>query len=129
MGKVSKNTLRKFSYVFGIGIPLIVGWVLPKIMGHEFRWWTLFIGVPILICGINKPNKLLYIYRAWMKIGHVLGWFNSRIILGLVFFLVLEPIALIMKTIGYDPLRLKDKGSKTFKEYRKNTKIDLTRIF
>ena len=129
MEKVTDTTLRNFSYVTGLGIPLILGLILPKLMGHEFRSWTLIIGVPILVFGIIKPNKLIYIYKGWMKIGHILGWFNSRLILGLVFFLVLQPISLIMKIIGYDPLCLKSKSKKTFKEYRKHTKIDLNRIF
>ena len=42
-----------------------------------------------------------------MDLGKALGWINSRIILGLVFIIVLQPIAFIMKSFGYDPLKLK----------------------
>ena len=129
MQKISKVTLRNFSYITGFGIPLIFGFLLPKLTGHEFRLWTLLIGLPILIIGLFSPNKLFYVYKTWMKIGHVLGWFNSRIILGLVFFFVLQPIAFVMKFTGYDPLKLKTKNSKTFKEFKHDTKIDLYRIF
>ena len=80
MEKIFDDTLRKFSYITGIGIPLIIGWLLPKLTGHEFRSWTLFIGLPILIIGFFAPNKLLYPYKVWMKIGHILGWINSKII-------------------------------------------------
>ena len=102
---------------------------MPKLTGHEFRLWTLFIGIALLIIGSFKPNKLLYPYKVWMKIGYLLGWFNSRIILSIIFFLILQPIALIMKLTGYDPLRLGKKYYKTFKEYKKDIKVDLTRIF
>ena len=129
MGKISASKLRNFSYVTGIGIPFFIGWLLPKLTGHEFRLWTIVIGLSILFIGIFAPNKLLYPYKIWMKIGYLLGWINSRIILGLVFLLVLQPIALIMKFTDYDPLKLKIKSSKTFKEFKNDRTIDLSRIF
>ena len=67
-----------------------------------------------------------------MKLGFVLGWVNSRIILGIIFIFVLLPIALIMKLSGYDPLnKNKNKNfyEKSFRENRKQNKIDLRRIF
>ena len=64
-----------------------------------------------------------------MALGHFLGWINSHIILGLVFILVLQPIAYIMRLTGYDPLRIKQKGKKTYREIRKDNNIDLNRIF
>jgi len=64
-----------------------------------------------------------------MEIGHILGWINSHIILGLVFIFVLQPIAYIMRLTGYDPLRTKQQGEKTYRENRKDYNIDLNRIF
>ena len=64
-----------------------------------------------------------------MALGHALGWINSHIILGLVFIFVLQPIAYIMRLIGYDPLRTKRKQEETYRENRKDYKTDLTRIF
>ena len=73
---------------------------------------------------------LYYPYKLWMKLGHILGWVNSKVILGLVFILVLQPIALIMKSFGYDPLqKKKDLNTTTYREIRSNFKIDLRKIF
>ena len=79
--------------------------------------------------GIIRPDYLFYPYKIWMKIGHILGWINSRIILGMVFILVLQPIALIMKFFGYDPLRRKKKEQTSYRESKEGHKIDLKRIF
>ena len=106
-GSIYKKQLREFGFLIGFGFPILIGWVLPSIGGHLFRSWTLWIGIPSLMIGIFNPRLLFYPYKGWMKIGHVLGSVNSRIILGLVFLLVLQPIALIMRCFGYDPLRLK----------------------
>ena len=77
----------------------------------------------------HKPVLLFYPYKAWMALGLALGWVNSRIILGFVFFLVLQPIALIMKFAGHDPLKIKKSNERSYRENKSNNKVDLTRIF
>ena len=126
---ISKKQLREFGILIGFGVPIIIGWLLPTLFGHEFRAWTLWIGVPGLLIGLTAPRLLHYPYKSWMSLGHFLGWVNSHIILGLVFILVLQPIAYIMRLTGYDPLRTKQKGKKTYREIRKDNNIDLNRIF
>ena len=126
---VSQKQLREFGLLIGIVFPIIIGWMIPLITDHPFRSWTLFIAAPSIIIGIFKPNLLLYPYQFWMELGDKLGWINSRIILGLVFLLVLLPIAIIMRIFGYDPLRRKHLNKKSYRENKKNYKIDLTRIF
>ena len=126
---ISKKQLREFGLLIGFGFPLLIGWLLPAITGHEFRTWSLWVGFPGLIFGLIAPRLLYYPYKAWIALGHALGWINSRIILGLIFIVVLQPIAYLMRLTGYDPLRRRRKGEKTYREYRKNNYIDLTRIF
>ena len=126
---ITKKQLRDFGLLIGFGFPILIGWLLPAIFGHEFRTWTLWIGFPGLILGLTAPRLLHYPYKSWIALGHALGWINSHIILGLVFIFVLQPIAYIMRLIGYDPLRTKRKKEKTYRENRKDYKTDLTRIF
>ena len=126
---ISKKQLRDFGLLIGLGIPLLIGWLLPFLTGHGFREWTLFIGLPTLIIGLIAPRILYYPYKSWIALGNFLGWVNSRIILGLVFIIVLLPIAFVMRLTGYDPLRIRTKGKKTYREDRRNYKTDLTRIF
>ena len=126
---IPKKTLREFGFLVGFIFPFLIGWILPLIGGHSFRTWTLFISVPSIILAFTKPILLLYPYRAWMKLGHILGWVNSRIILGLVFFIVLQPIALIMRILGHDPLRTKKLSQKSYREIKTNHKINLKKIF
>ena len=84
---------------------------------------------PSIILAFTKPILLLYPYRAWMKLGHILGWVNSRIILGLVFLIVLQPIAFIMRILGHDPLRTKKDTQKSYREIKTNYKVNLKKIF
>ena len=126
---ISKKQLREFGLLIGFGFPILIGWLLPSLFGHQFRTWTLWIGVPGLLIGFTAPRLLHYPYKGWMLLGNVLGLINSHIILGLVFIFVLQPIAYIMRLTGYDPLKTKRKVEKTYREVRKDKKIDLKRIF
>ena len=64
-----------------------------------------------------------------MKLGKILGWFNSYLILGLVFIFVLLPIALIMRIFGHDPLKIKKSNKKSYREVRLTDKINLRQTF
>ena len=125
----SRKKLREFGIIIGFLIPLIIGGIIPFLRGYLFAYWTLYPGTLLIILGIIKPEFLFVPYIVWMKIGDLLGWINSRIILGLVYFIVLIPIALLMKNFGYDPLRNKKSKNKTYRELKTNYKIDLNRIF
>ena len=126
---ISKKQLREFGLLIGFGFPILIGWLLPSLFGHQFRTWTLWIGLPGLLIGLTAPRLLHYPYKGWIALGYALGWINSQIILGLVFILVLQPIAYIMRLTGYDPLRRRRKGEITYREDRKDHITDLTRIF
>tara|TARA_B100000242_G_C42848196_1_gene393900 strand:- start:254 stop:649 length:396 start_codon:yes stop_codon:yes gene_type:complete len=126
---ISQKVLREFGFIIGFSFPILVGWFLPSLSDNSFRTWTLWISIPTLILAISRPKLLFYPYKFWMKIGHILGWLNSRIILGMVFILVLQPIALIMRISGHDPLRKKKLNQKSYREVNITKKINLKKIF
>ena len=125
----SKKILREFGILIGFGIPLFFGWLIPLISGHGFRFWSLFIGIIFICFGVFIPSLLFYPYKAWMAIGKYLGWINSHIILGLVFIIILQPIAIFMRFLGYDPLKKINKNCISYRKNRDITIIDLKRIF
>ena len=127
--KLDNKKLKEFGLLIGFGLPLFFGWFFPLIFDHELKLWTLMISIPFLILGLTKPSLLLYPYKFWMSIGHILGWINSRIILGLIFVIILLPLSFIMKVLGYDPLMLKTNKLSTYKKERPNHKINLKKIF
>lgn len=125
----TKKILREFGIIVGLILPIIFGFLFPFIFNHDFRIWTLFVGSTLLITGIIKPNLLYFPYLIWMKIGLILGWINSRIIFSLIFIFVLNPIAIILKIIRYDPLNKKQTSQNSYKEIRDIKNIDFKRIF
>ena len=126
---ISNKKLREFGLLFGFLLPIIFGWILPSLTGHSFRFWTLWISIPIIFLGVVKPVNLFIPYKLWMKIGFALGWINSRIILLIVFIFVLNPIAFIMKLYRYDPLRKRKTKAISYTEKKDKKPINLKRIF
>ena len=126
---ISKQILREFGFLIAFAFPFLIGWLLPFLGGNSFRMWTLWISIPSFILAISRPVLLSYPYKAWIKIGYILGWVNSRIILGLVFLIILQPIALIMRFFRYDPLRMKKIDQKSYREIKTNQKVNLKKIF
>ena len=129
MNNFSKKQLREFGFVIGFGFPLMIGFIIPFINGHNFQSWTLFIGIPCLALGIIRPTTLYYLYKFWLSLGNALGWVNSKLILGLVYLLILQPISYLMRLFGYDPLRKKIIVKDTYREINSKRKIDLKKNF
>jgi hypothetical protein len=58
-----------------------------------------------MVLGLTWPRSLTHVYRLWMRLGEGLGWINTRLILGVVFYLLFTPLGLYMRLRGKDPMR------------------------
>ena len=126
--KINKKELRDFGFIVGIILPFFIGLLMPILFNHAIRIWTFWVGALFVLISIFKPNFLFYPYKFWMRIGLILGFINSRIILGIIFCLVLLPISLIMILFGYDPLNKKFTKEFSYRKIKDN-KINLKNIF
>ena len=85
-----------------------------------FAGYVTFLVVSIIlflltaIITLTKPSLLSPFNRFWMSIGFIIGRVVSPIVLGIIFFLVFSPIAIIMRLFGRDELNLKSKNADTF---------------
>ena len=102
--KITNNQLREFGVVFSIGVLLIFGLLIPYWVDKPASDWVLFAALPVGIIALILPIILKPVYIVWMKIGAVLGWVNTRIILGVVYFVVFVPVGLLMRLLGKDPM-------------------------
>ena len=126
MGKNSKKDLRIFGIIFGI-ILLIVGIRLSfKFHSYGFSFVTVF-GLLFILTGLLFPLSLRPVYAAWMKIAHLIGWVNTRVLLMCIFYVIISPIGLLMKIFGKDLLAKKiDKGKKSYWIKIEQKDVDLT---
>ena len=66
-----------------------------------------------LVITIINAKILLPLNKLWMKFGVLLGMIISPIIMGVIFFGIFTPIAIIMRLAGRDELHLRLKKQKT----------------
>ena len=105
--KLDKQELRKFGLTTGAIVAVLFGLLLPWLFNHNWPTWPWVVAVVLWVWAILLPVTLEPVYHGWMKVGHVLGWINTRIILGVMFYTVFFLVGLIMKVIGNDPMSRK----------------------
>ena len=66
-----------------------------------------FISILFFFVSLLKAGLLLPFNIVWMKFGILLGKLISPIVLGTIFFFMFTPVAVIMRLVGRDELRLR----------------------
>lgn len=113
--------LRNFGLILCV---FFVGFLaLGPILSHKpMRVWPLPIGFFFGLFGLAFPKALKPLYQAWMVIGGILGWINTRILLGVVFFVVVTPLSVLKRLFGKDTMGLRyDKNAPTYRSVLKET--------
>ena len=108
--KIGSN--RSFGIVFFIVFLLIA--IYPLISGENVRLWSLAIATIFFILGIINSGLLSPLNKIWFKFGLLLGRLISPLVMSLIFFLVVTPIALLMKLLKKDLLNLKFNKDNTY---------------
>lgn len=99
------KTLRSFGLLMAGVLAPLLGLVLPWLFGYGWPVWPWVASAAFGALALAWPAGLGPVYRGWMGFAHVVGWVNTRLLLGLVFFLVITPIGLLMRLAGRDPMR------------------------
>lgn len=90
---------------------------------------SLSISIIIFISLMINPDLLGPFNKLWMLFGYMLGKIISPIVLGLLFFLVISPVALLCKMFGRDELRLKGSTANSYWVDRRESKTSFTNQF
>jgi len=90
--------------------------------GSGERGWLLG-AIAALVVNMVWPTIYTLVAKVWLGFSHLLGTFMSKVILSIVFFVVLTPIALLRRVFGHDPMALRKwkKGTGTVFETRDHT--------
>jgi hypothetical protein len=103
---VTSRQLRSFGLLIG-GIFALFG-VWPALLRKEDpRLWAFALAIALILPAMAYPRILKPVYRVWMALGQMLGWINTRIILGLLFFTIFTLGGAIMRLLKKDPMNRK----------------------
>ena len=110
---------RSFGLTVG-GIFAIIGLWPVLFHGQDPRLWAVVLAALLIIPALVFLKSLDLPYRGWMAVGQALGWINTRIILGIIFYGVVTPIGLVIRLLGKDPMHRRfEPESDTYRVVRK----------
>tara|TARA_B100001057_G_scaffold44015_1_gene39345 strand:- start:2013 stop:2393 length:381 start_codon:yes stop_codon:yes gene_type:complete len=101
--KISSN--KSFGIVFFVFFLIIS--LFPLLKGGDIIVLTIIPAIIFLILGLLNSPILTPLNKLWFKFGILLGNFISPIVMGVVFFFVVTPTAIIMRILGKNLLDLK----------------------
>ena len=108
--KIGSN--RSFGIVFFV-VFILIGFY-PILKDGNLNIISILIGLIFLILGLLNSRFLTPLNKIWFKFGLLLGQIISPIVMGIIFFLIVTPIAFIMRILGKDVLRLKKKSDNSY---------------
>jgi hypothetical protein len=74
---------------------------------HLVAWIVAAVAIAFIAIALTRPTALQPLNRLWFAFGLLLGRIVSPLVLGILFFLIITPVALGGKLFGRDALRLK----------------------
>ena len=117
--KSEKSDLRNFGIIVGIILLVISGFLFWK--EKESFQIFLAIGITLFLTAIAIPAVLKPVYWMWMIFGIILGWFMTRVILSLLFYVIFTAIGLTLRLFGKQFLELRwDKSKESYWNFRTN---------
>lgn len=114
--ELDKKGLREFAFVTGGVLAFIFGVFLPWIFDGSYPYWPWIVLAILVGWGLFMPGYLRPVYTVWMTFALLLGRVTTPVILGVVFFVIFFPVALVFRVLGKDPMNRK--FEKTRSTYR-----------
>ena len=107
-----KRDIRIVFIIFS-AIFAVVAWRhYPSILSYVLMGLTLLI-LPIVAF---SPIILRPVFKLWLKVAHAIGWFNTQLLLSIVFILIFTPTGLVMRLLQKDLMKRKMLAEKTYWE-------------
>jgi hypothetical protein len=102
----SRRELRQFAGIWFPAFWIVVGGMILYRTGDPIVPLCLWVPVLFLsLMGLWRPAWMRPIFVGWMFAAAPIGWVVSRLILGIVYFVVLTPIGLVLRLTKGDPLQ------------------------
>jgi hypothetical protein len=103
-GAGTQGSDRSFGLVFSVVFLIVALW--PLFHDEPVRVWAIAVASVFLIAALVRPQILVPLNRAWTAFGHVLHAIVTPVVTSFLFFVLVTPMALVMRVMGSVPLRL-----------------------
>ena len=97
---------RSFGLLFAIVFLLVAGYSWFEQLTRAWVYFWLALSGLFLFLTFMAPGILLPLNKAWYRLGLLMGKVVSPIVLGILFFIVITPVAIVTRLFGRDVLLL-----------------------
>lgn len=111
--RVAASSDRSFGLVFAAVFFAVAFWPALR-HGESVRWWSVLIGLLFSCLAYFKSDALTPLNRLWFKLGSAIHAVMSPFVMGLLFYGAVLPVALTLKALGKDILRLRPSSGSTY---------------
>jgi hypothetical protein len=95
-----RRELRHFGLGLAVLLVLIFWGLLPWLWGYERPAWPLAAGAVVAAAALGWPLAIYPLYRALLPVSRVIGFVNTWLLLGAVFFGILLPVGWVLRRLG-----------------------------
>jgi len=113
--ELDRKGLREFGLVTGGVVAGLFGLFFPWLLERSWPLWPWIVFAVLGTWGLVAPMSLQPVYRTWMRFGLMLSKVMTPLIMGIVFFLVITPFAIVLKLFGKDPMARKFDDSDSYR--------------
>ena len=127
---ITTKELKAFGLLMVWAFPLFIGIIAPWILGKGLQWWTLWVSLFFASLALLAPKLIYYPYKVWMFIAGIIGFINTRLILGFTFYFLIFPTGLVLRLFNKLHFKKKNNSSSNYiKRTDKLTKEQLEKPF
>ena len=102
---LDRKGLRDFGLTTGVAVVVIFGLFFPWMLELDWPVWPWVIAAPFWLLALIHPLWLRWIYRACMRFGLLASRVMTPLVLGIVFFVMITPMAIVRRLMGNDPMQ------------------------
>lgn len=96
----SDLALKNFAITMSWGIPLFFTLLIPWLFNQPWQIWPFYISAYLLFAAFTWKKLLMPLYVIWMVVASIIGWINTRVILGIIFYIIMLPIGMFLRVSG-----------------------------
>lgn len=100
MTRPHSDELKSFALTMSWAFPVVFGGFLPWLFSYNWQLWPFIISILLMSLYMLKPSLIFYPFKFWSIVGGVMGWVNTRIILGLSFYILIAPLGIVLRFVG-----------------------------
>jgi len=105
--ELDRSGLRSFGVTTGAIVAGLFGLFFPWLLALGTPLWPWVLCAVLVLWALIAPMSLRPVYKVWMRFGLLMSRVTTPLILGIVFYLLITPVAFVLSLSKWDPLARK----------------------